>query len=390
MQYKIKLKRNCDKRIKSGHLWIFNNELENIPSYPPGSIVEVFDSKNNSYGSAFFNPGSLISARLLKTKEIIDTSFFINRINEALELRKRIYPETSTYRLVYGESDYLPGLIIDRFDNYLTLQIYSYGMELKKQEIIEALLKCIPEIKGIIEKSNSTHRIYEGLEIKEEILYGHIPDKIDIIENSIKFNISLEKSQKSGWYLDQKLNRQFISNISKDKIVLDVFTNQGGFALNAAKGGAKFTYGIDSSSLAIEYAKNNAKVNNFNNVEFYEADAIQFLKNSIAEGKKYDLIILDPPPYAKNKKNIESAKIGYTNLNKLALKLLAKNGGILATSSCSGLITDDVFYEIIKKVAFKENVNLKLIYQGKQAPDHPILPSMDETKYLKFFVFAVS
>jgi 23S rRNA (cytosine1962-C5)-methyltransferase len=290
------------------------------------------------------------------------------------------------YRLVFGESDLLSGLIVDKYENYLAIQILSSGMENFTGVIIEASLKILPETKGIIAKNISKLRVLEGLPLEEKVIYGDIPDEIITNENGIKLSISLKQSQKTGYFLDQTENRKFIMSISKELNVLDCYCNQGGFALHSAKGGAKEIICIDSPQTALAQAKRNAQLNNFNNIDFIESDVIEFLKGESSRELKWDLIILDPPSFAKSKKDVRNASKGYAKINRLSLLLLS-DGGFLATSSCSHHITEETFYDIIIREAVKLNIQLRLIFRGSQAPDHPILASMPETKYLKFFVF---
>ncbi|OGU16071.1 MAG: hypothetical protein A2X61_13230 [Ignavibacteria bacterium GWB2_35_12] len=382
---KLFIKRNHDKRIKAGHLWIFSNELETIPDLSSGSVVEVYTSNNTNLGLGFYNPNSLIAVRLLKTYSTVNSDFFLDRFIKAYELRKRL-GKTEMCRLVFGESDLLPGLIVDKYSYYLSTQILSAGMEKFIDVIIEALLKILPETKGIIAKNNSKLRVLEGLPLEEKVLFGDIPDEIITIENGIKLTISLKHSQKTGYFLDQTENRKFVKSISKGLNVLDCYCNQGGFALHSAKGGAKEIVCIDSSNTALAQAKRNAEINNFTNIDFIESDVPEFLNKEISRDSKWDLIILDPPSFAKSKKDVRNASKGYAKINRLALQLLS-DGGFLATSSCSQHITEETFYDIIFREAVKLNIQLRLINRGSQAPDHPILASMPETKYLKFFVF---
>ncbi|MCL5991995.1 MAG: class I SAM-dependent rRNA methyltransferase [Bacteroidetes bacterium] len=382
---KLFIKRNHDKRIKEGHLWIFSNELESIPDLPSGSIVGIYTSNHTNLGLGFYNPHSLIAVRLLKTYSTINTDFFLERFKSALELRKRLN-NTEICRLVFGESDLLPGLIVDKYGDYLSIQILSAGMENFTDSIIEAILKVLPETKGIIAKNNSKLRVLEGLPLEEKVLFMDIPDEIITKENGINLSISLKQSQKTGYFLDQTENRKFIMSISKDLNVLDCYCNQGGFALHSAQGHAKEIICIDSSNTALVKAKRNAELNSFNNINFFESDVPEFFSRELSRDSKWDLIILDPPAFAKSKKDVRNASKGYAKINRLALQLLSE-GGFLSTSSCSHHITEETFYEIIIREAVRLNIQLRLIHRGSQAPDHPALASMPETKYLKFFAF---
>jgi 23S rRNA (cytosine1962-C5)-methyltransferase len=380
------LKKNADLRLRNGHLWIFSNELTEIPDLMPGSVVDILNHYNKSYGKAFFNPHSLVSARLLLSdKESIDTDFFIERINNAFNLRKKFYPDEEIYRLVFGESDLLPGLIIDKYQNNFSIQTLCAGMDIRLSEIIKAILHIFPETKSIIEKNNSNLREHEGLPQKESVLYGETHNEIITKENNVKLSVSLLEGQKTGYYLDQKENRRIIQRISKGLRVMDCFCNQGGFALNAALGGASTVLGIDSSHAVIERAINNARINYFNHVSFIPAEVKEFLSHEIEKGNNYDLIILDPPAFTKSRKTINVAIAGYAKINRLAMKLIP-SGGLLASSSCSHHIHEEKFLSIIQTEALKLGRMIRLLYRGGQALDHPVLPSMPETRYLKFFL----
>lgn len=382
---KLILKYKADERIKHGHPWIFSNEIQNHLECESGSIVEVCSNSGVSYGLAFYNPQSLVTARLLYTDNF-DFTTICQRISKAYNYRKFIFPSENSFRIIFGESDLLPGLIVDKYSDYLSIQFLSAGMDRLKNTIVDALLNQIPEIKGIIEKDISTHRRTENLPEIETILYGEIPEKIQFIENDITYDVSIIEGQKTGYFLDQKLNRKFLQTISKNKTVLDCFCNQGGFALNAAKGGAKYVLGIDISQHAVESSKENAKINNFEFVEFLKADVFDFLEKESKCKQNWDIIVLDPPAFTKNRKTLPKAKAAYAKINRLAMKML-KNNGLLVTSSCSHHLKEEVFYEIIQREASKLSLKLRLVFRGLQAPDHPILVSMPETQYLKFFIF---
>lgn len=386
----IQIKSSALKHLNSGHLWIYSNELFEIPKLQPGTIVEAVLNKSTqkSFGLSFYNPHSLISLRLLLSNKEINTDFFIERILKANKYRNEVYPQEKMYRLVFGESDLLPGLIVDRYGDYFSIQIHSAGMELLINQIIEAIIHIFPNTKGIIRKDNSNLRINEGLPLLEEVVFGEIPENIICEELGIKLNISLLGQQKTGYFLDQRENRFSIRNISKNKNVLDCYTNQGGFALNAAVAGAENVIGIDSSEVAIEKAIQNLELNNLKNIYFFKYDIEKYFEKMFAENKKFDVIILDPPAFAKNKKSIFAAKSKYSKINKMAMKLLNENG-YLVSSSCSYHINENEFYHLITNEAIKLGLKLILIHKGNQALDHPILTSMEETNYLKFFIFKI-
>jgi 23S rRNA (cytosine1962-C5)-methyltransferase len=375
------------KRIQNSYQWIFSNELEELPDIDSGSLVKVIDKNNNSYGLGFYNRNSLIAIRLLNS-DTFDFDFVKKRIANAKNLRKNFFHSEDSYRLIFGESDFLPGLIVDKYSDYLSMQILSAGFEKNKEIIIQALISEMPDIKGIYSNNNVYWRKIESLATEDKIEFGVIPDLININENSISYNISITKGQKTGYFFDQRLNRQFLQRISENKTVLDLFCNQGGFALNAMKGNAKECTGIDISESAVKMAQENMNLNfpNNANIHFEVADIFDFLKIT---NEKWDIVVCDPPAFAKNKKSVTNAKAAYKRLNKMSLNKVKENG-ILLTSSCSQHITEDTFYQSILSAAQEANKNLKLIYTGLQSPDHPILIAMPETRYLKFFGFVVS
>lgn len=385
---KLFLKNNSERKIRSGYLWVFSNELQSIPKLPAGSIVELVDYNGKSFGYGFYNPNSLISVRLLKYSEEIDFNFFKSRILSAKNYREQHLTELNNYRLIFGESDFLPGLVVDKFENSFVIQILSAGIEHFKSEIVKSLIEIFPDTDFILSKSNSKLREMEGLQLEDEVLFGKYPVIIQTIENKIKLEISLEDSQKTGYYLDQRYNRYQLRKLSKNKKVLDCFTNQGGFALNAAFGGASEITAVDSSVSALKNAERNAEINNFK-INFVHDEVFNFLENAVKSNQKWDIVVLDPPAFTKNKKSVPVASAAYSKLNKLGLKCV-NSGGYLVTSSCSQHIREEEYFGFIKNEAGKLKYNLKLLYRGTQPPDHPVLISMPETSYLKFFICSVT
>lgn len=385
---KVILKKNCDKKVKRGYLWIFSNQVDKVESNPEnGDIVEIFNSNNQFIGKGFYNKNSLISLRLLTyTDEEINKNFLTNKILTADNLRQKLYND-NIYRMVYSESDLLPGLIIDRFDNVFSIQINSIGMEKLLPLITEILIENFsPEC--IIEKNESPLRTLEGLELKTSILYGEYKSK-ELIIDGIRYNIDLLSGQKSGFFLDQRINRLNIKKYVKGLKVLDCFCNQGGFALNAAIAGAKEVIGIDISKTAIEKCKINSAINGFEKIcRFEVADVFDYLQRLIDENNYFDVVIIDPPSFTKSKKNIPTAKQAYKKVNYLGLQLI-KNEGYLITSSCSHHIDENTFLDIIDESAIKAKSHIKLLEFHSASPDHPILLNMPETKYLKFAILYV-
>ncbi|MGE5480781.1 MAG: class I SAM-dependent rRNA methyltransferase [Chloroflexota bacterium] len=381
----IKLKNKRDSRLLAGHLWAFSNELAELPETQAGELVRVRRANGEDLGLAFYNRSSLISLRLLGEYNRFGAEEIAARIKSAARLRDLVFDARESRRLVFGESDSMPGLVLDRYNDVIALQILSAGFERLLPELLQAIKETFPEVTCIYEKNESRARLLEGLEEREGTLFGEAPKELIIEENGLKYSISLEGGQKTGYFLDQRFNRLFLRKISRGSRVLDCFCNQGGFALNAAAAGAVKVVGIDVSADAIEASKVNANLNGLTNASFERADVFDFLKSASPD---WDVIVLDPPAFAKSKKNVPEALRGYAAINRHALRLLNK-GGFLATSSCSHHIGEHELYALILREAARLGKSLRLVFRGSQPPDHPILASMPETEYLKFFVFQV-
>jgi 23S rRNA (cytosine1962-C5)-methyltransferase len=375
-------------RIREGHPWVFAESLKKHDPLPAGSLVRLMTDYDYDCGIGFYNAHSSIAIRLLHTHEDVNVEFFVNRLRSALAIRERVFPTMNSYRLCFGESDELPGLIIDRYGDYCAMQCLSAGMDARIDMIISALKEILPGLKGVIAKHDSPLRLKEGLQQGEYIVYGEIPDNINIQEHDIQLEISLVHGQKTGYFLDQRLNRKWVQQLSSGLDVLDCFTNQGGFALHAAKGGAKSVLGIDSAKQAIEASKRNAELNKYSHVDFEQADVFDFLKSSVQAGKTWDMIILDPPAFTKSKATLARAKRGYAEINRQALKLI-RPGGFLVSASCSQHLSAQMLIEIVQTESKRVNRSLRLIHSGGQSPCHPILPIMPETSYLKCLTFEV-
>jgi 23S rRNA (cytosine1962-C5)-methyltransferase len=387
---KVFLKRNEEKRINSGHPWVFSNEIREIQGAPSkGDIVETYDNLQRFLGQGFFNPSSLIAVRLItRSQENIDTAFWARKISKALEYRKTIYPDSESFRAFFGESDGIPGLIVDKYGSYLSLQFLSAGIEKNQNEIIEAL-KQVFNPAGIIARNDSFLRKLEGLEEKTEILYGDIPNRIKIEENGILFWVDISSGQKTGFYFDQRDNRHLFSKYCKGKKILDCFCHTGAFGIYALKAGAKEVIWLDSSKSALEKAEENADLNAFKEkFNGILGDASDYLCDIQAEKEKFDIINLDPPALIKSKKDFNAGFKAYVKLNASALKLLG-GGGILATSSCSHNLSQSDFREVLKDACAKSDRQVRILGMGLQAKDHPILISMPETEYLKFALLEV-
>jgi 23S rRNA (cytosine1962-C5)-methyltransferase len=383
----VTLKKNEERRIEGGHLWAFSNEIGEIAGDPAsGDVVVIRARGGKPIGTGFYNPHSLIAARVLSTSnEEIDFDFFSRRITRALELRRKLYPAAETFRLVHGESDYLPGLLIDKYNEYLTVQTLSAGMDSRLTLICDVLESLLAPA-GIIERNESTLRTLEGLELKKSVLRGTAATTI-VSEFGIKYEVDPLDGQKTGFFLDQRENRKAFRRYARGGDVLDCFCNEGGFALNAAYAEATSVTGVDASEGAVARATSNAELNGLGaSATFTAMDAFDYLKS--APERSFDAVNLDPPSFAKNKKSVPAAKKGYARLHAAALRLV-KRGGILATSSCSHHIQEDVFLGIIARAAADAGRRIRLLEWRGAAPDHPVHPSMPETRYLKFGVFSV-
>lgn len=382
------MKKNEERRITSGHQWVFSNEIkETSGNFQAGDIVELHRHDGMFLGIGFFHPHSLISFRFLSSEdEEISPSFFSKRISAAYELRKKLYPDSETFRLVHGESDFLPGLIIDKYDDYISVQTFCAGMDLRLETICDTL-ESLFHPKAIIERNESPLRSLENLPERKGVLRGSFEESI-IVENDIKLSINLLSGQKTGIFLDQRENRQRIRRFVRNAKVLDGFCNEGGFSFNALAGGAQSVLSIDISGYAIDRAKENAALNQFKNIDFLTADVFDELKNLVGLNKKFDVVILDPPSFARSKRSVPTALKGYREINSLGLELLSA-GGFLVTASCSHHVSEEDFLHTVERVAQKKKRKIRLIELHGASPDHPVLPAMPETKYLKFAIFHV-
>ncbi|ADL07621.1 class I SAM-dependent rRNA methyltransferase [Thermosediminibacter oceani] len=387
---KVILTNNRSKRIEKGHPWVFRTEIEEIQgNFSPGDIVEVYDHRGRFVGKGYINPRSQITVRFLtrNKNETIDRDFFKKRILDALSYREKL-GFTGSFRLVYGEADFLPALIVDKFEDVFVIQTLALGMDRFKSVIVD-ILKEIFEPRGIYERNDAPVRELEGLPQVKGCLYGEVPERIIIEENGLKLYVDVINGQKTGYFFDQKENRQAIAPLVKGAEVLECFCYTGSFALSAARYGAKKVLAFDSSKDAVELARENAVLNGLNDIcEFQEGNAFDVLRQFYDSRKKFDVVILDPPAFAKNKKALESAIRGYKEINLRSLKIL-KPGGFLITSSCSHHVDDALFWEIIESAAWDARVNLRIIESRTQAKDHPILAASEETRYLKFLMLQV-
>jgi 23S rRNA (cytosine1962-C5)-methyltransferase len=386
---KVYLKRKISQRIALGHPWIFNNEVEKIVGpVTAGDIVEVYYSDEQFAGRGYINPASQIIVRLLtRKKEDINADFFLLKIKEAWSYRQKM-GYTENCRLIFGEADGLPALIIDKFNDYFVIQTLALGMDMWKPAIVDAL-NSVFSPKGIYERNDVPVRELEGLPQIKDYLSAPFPTEITINENGLQFYVNIETGQKTGYFLDQQDNRRAIQHIVKGADVLGAFTYTGTFEIHAAKYGAKSVLGIDISENAVAQANKNAALNKLDHIVKFEAmNAFDVLKAWGKEGRKYDVVMLDPPAFTKSRSNIEKAITGYKEINLRGMKLI-KNGGFLVTSSCTNLVSPELFLETINMAAKDARKRIRQVTFQTQSSDHPIIWGMENTHYLKFLIVEV-
>jgi len=386
---KVYLNKKINPRIAQGHPWIYNNEVDRIAGpIEPGDIVEVYFFDGQLAGRGYINPNSQIIIRLLTRKrEEIDANFFYEKIKTAWAYRQQL-GYTENCRLVFGEADGLPALIIDKFNDYFVLQTLSLGIDIWKPAIVDALQKIFSP-KGIYERNDVPVRELEGLTQIKDFLTAPFPTEIIIKENDLQFYVNIETGQKTGYFLDQQDNRRAIKEIVKGADVLGAFTYTGTFEIHAAHYGAKSVLGIDISEGAVAQANKNAALNKLDHIVQFEAmNAFDVLKKWGKEGRKYDVVMLDPPAFTKSRNNIDKAVTGYKEINLRGMQML-RNGGFLVTSSCTNLVSPELFLETIQMAAWDAKKRIRQVTYQSQSSDHPIIWGMENTHYLKFLIVEV-
>jgi len=386
---KVILKKKEHIDIVRGFPWIYDNEIARVEGdFSPGDIVDIYDVTNTFLGRGYINPKSKITVRILTRKEEdIDKSFFFKRILQAWEYRKRLV-DTRSCRVVFGEADMIPGLIVDKFEDILVIQTLALGIDIFKDTIVEVLDEIL-QPRGIYERNDVPVREVEGLPQKKGFLKGVFDTKVEIEENGLRIIVDVENGQKTGYFLDQRENRNALKGIVEGAEVLDTFCYTGSFALHAVKFGASKVIAIDSSVQALELARKNAELNEFDKrIEFIEGNAFDILREFYKDGRTFDVIILDPPAFAKSQRHIEGAVRGYKEINLRAIKMI-REGGFLVTCSCSQHITPEIFQQIIDSARIDANRMLRLVEFRTQAKDHPILLSYPESLYLKCGIYQV-
>ena len=390
----VTLKKGEGRTIKAGGMWIFDNEIESIMgSFTDGDIVVIHDFDGYPMGKGFINRNSKIEVRLLtrNSKQEIDGEFLKQRVKDAWEYRKKTV-DISSCRVIFGEADFLPGLVIDKFSDVLVVESLALGIDRFKLQIIDLLKEILAEdgikIKGVYERSDAKVRLNEGMERVKGFIGEEFDTNVEITENGVRYIVDVKDGQKTGFFLDQKYNRLAIQKLCKGARVLDCFTHTGSFALNAGIAGAREVIGVDASQLAVDQATENARLNSLENVVSFRCeDVFELLPKLEAEGEKFDVVILDPPAFTKSRSSIKNAIKG-REINLRAMKLV-KNGGFLATCSCSHFMSYDLFTETINQAARNVHKRLRQVEFRTQAPDHPILWAADESYYLKFYIFQV-
>ena len=391
----VTLKKGEGRMLKSGGLWIFDNEIASIlGSFEDGDIVAVHDFDGYGLGKGFINRNSKIRVRMMTRNrhQEIDEVFLKMRVQEAWDYRKKV-SDTGSCRVIFGEADFLPGLVVDKFSDVLVVQSLALGIDRLKDQIVELLKEVLAadgiKIRGVYERSDAKVRRQEGMELYKGFIGEPFDTNVEIEENGVRYMVDVKDGQKTGFFLDQKYNRKAIQHLCKDAKVLDCFTHTGSFALNAGYGGAKEVTGVDASELAVEQAILNSKLNGMEDrVKFICRDVFELLPELEEKGEKFDVVILDPPAFTKSRNSVKNAVKGYREINLRAMKLV-RDGGFLATCSCSHFMTYELFTQTIHQAARNVHKRLRQVEYRTQAPDHPILWAAEESYYLKFYVFQV-
>ena len=391
----VTLKKGEGRMLKSGGLWIFDNEIASVMgSFENGDVVIVRDFDGYPLGRGFINENSKIRVRMMtrnKDQEV-DEAFLEMRVRDAWEYRKKTV-DTSSCRVIFGEADFLPGLVVDKFSDVLVVQSLALGIDRMKETIVALLKKVLQEdgvsVRGVYERSDAKVREQEGMERAKGFIGEPFDTEVEIVENGVHYLVDVKDGQKTGFFLDQKYNRLAIQRLCRDARVLDCFTHTGSFALNAGIAGAREVTGVDASELGVEQAGKNAKLNHLEDrVKFICEDVFELLPRLEEQGEKYDVVILDPPAFTKSRNSVKNAVKGYREINRRAMKLV-KDGGYLATCSCSHFMTYELFTKTIHQAAQNVHKRLRQVEYRTQAPDHPILWGAWDSYYLKFYVFQV-
>ena len=391
----VRFKKGEGRSLKAGGMWIYDNEIDKIDgAFENGDMVLVEDFDGYCLGHGFINTKSKITVRMMSRKRnaVVDEDFIEMRVRNAWEYRKSTV-DTGSCRLIFGEADFLPGIVIDKFSDVLVVESLALGIDRWKPVILEKLKKVLAEdgirIRGVYERSDAKVRLQEGMERYKGFIGEPFDTKVEIVENGVKYIVDVQDGQKTGFFLDQKYNRLAVQRLCKGKKVLDCFTHTGSFALNAGVAGAESVLGVDASELGIAQARENAELNGLSDkVRFVCADVFDLLPQLEEDGEKYDVVILDPPAFTKSRASVKNAVKGYREINLRGMKLV-KDGGYLATCSCSHFMDPELFAKTIREAAAGSHKRLRQVEYRTQAADHPILWAADESYYLKFYIFQV-
>ena len=389
---RLKLTKHEERRIKGGHLWIYSNEVDTVATplknFTPGQQAVVESATGQFLGVAYVNPHSLICGRIIsRDHHVLDRSLLVHRINIALSLRELMFPQPY-YRLVYGESDLLPGLVVDRFGDHLVVQITTAGMEAVKDEIVSALDKVIKPA-SILLRNDSSARSFENLPSEVIVAAGNPPKEVELIENGVRFLAPLHDGQKTGWFYDQRPNREWLRGLVKGKRVLDVFSYVGAFGVQALSFGAAEVCCVDASEFALDTAERNAALNGgADRFMTVQGDAFDALKELKAADERFDVVIVDPPAFIKRKKDLAEGINAYRRINELAMRLLPKDGLLLA-GSCSMHLPREELHEVVRASGRHLDRHVQILAEGMQGADHPVHPAIPETRYLKAFLARV-
>lgn len=391
----VTLKKGEGRTLKAGGMWVYDNEIDSIQgSFENGDMVEVRDFDGYCMGCGYLNTRSKIAVRMMSRKKdaVIDQAFLERRVRDAWEYRRQV-TDTSSCRVIFGEADFLPGIVVDKFADVLVVESLALGIDRWKGAIVDAVKRVLAEdgisIRGVYERSDAKVRLREGMERSKGFLGEPFDTKVEIVENGVRYIVDVEDGQKTGFFLDQKGNRAAIQRLCKGRKVLDCFTHTGSFALNAGIAGAESVLGVDASELAVAQARENARLNCLEEkVRFRCGDVFELLPELEREGERFDVVILDPPAFSKSRSSVKNAVKGYREINLRGMKLI-RDGGFLATCSCSHFLEPELFAKTIREAAAGAHRRLRQVEFRTQGPDHPILWAADQSYYLKFYIFQI-
>ncbi|MFW6346857.1 MAG: class I SAM-dependent rRNA methyltransferase [Halomonas sp.] len=383
----LRLKKHADRRLKAGHLWLYSNEVDTaatpLKGMAAGEQVVVEAANGKAMGVAYVNPNSLICARMVSRDPAqgLDRSLLVHRLNQALALRQRLF-DKPFYRLVHGEGDLLPGLVIDRFGDVLVVQLNTAGMQAIVDELLDALDKVLAP-RTVVLRNDTSGRRQEGLELSIEVARGELPDSVLIEENGVRFAVPVLDGQKTGWFYDHRVNRAWLNGLVAGKRVLDLFSYVGGWGVQAAASGAREVLCVDASASALARVAENAALNGLHEqVAVGEGDAFDVLAALKADGEQFDVVILDPPAFIKKRKDIPNGERAYGKLNREAMRLLGRDG-LLMSASCSMHLAPERLVDVVRGAVRHQDRQGQILFQGHQGPDHPVHPAIPETSYLK-------